>query len=134
MPLSSSMARIPLSPYSFSAAGRSADNSPKPRNPAADAASIRSRRFSGLRRSARSEAASPALLQHVASRRSFDVLDDMCYSVIRSRISAMVTGRCSANDNVAASATQLVSSSAPATGTTATVEAMRPIEKSYADS
>ena len=44
MPLSSSMARIPLSPYSCSAAGRSADSSPKPRNPAADAASIRSRR------------------------------------------------------------------------------------------
>src|SRR6478672_13427405 len=78
MPLSSSMARIPLSPYSFSAAGRAADNRPKPRNPAADAASTRSRRFSGLRRSARSDAASPALLQHVASRRSSGAASTSC--------------------------------------------------------
>ena len=37
-----------------------------PRNPAADAASIRSRRDSGLRQSARFGAASPAVVQHVA--------------------------------------------------------------------
>ena len=66
MPLSSSMARIPLNPYSFSAAGRSADNSPKPRNPAADAASIRSRRFSGLRRSQTIRGGVTRLLLHVA--------------------------------------------------------------------
>ena len=70
MPLSSSMVRIPGSPYISSAAGRSADKSPKPRNPAAEAASIRSRRSSGLRRSVRSDAASPALDQQVARRRS----------------------------------------------------------------
>ena len=128
------MARIPLSPYSATAAGRSSDSRPKPRKPADDAASIRSRRVSGLRRSASVGGGVPALLQQVASRRSFDVLDDMCYSVIRSRISAMVTGRCSASDDVATSATPIVSSSAPATGTTATVESIRPIEESYADS
>jgi hypothetical protein len=83
MPLSSSMARIPLSPYSRSAPGRSADSSPKPRNPAADAASIRSRTVSGLRRSVRSDAASPALVQHVASSRSwFETVDGMSNSVL----------------------------------------------------
>ena len=66
IPLSASMVLIPASRYSATAAGRSSDSRPKPRKPAAAAASIRSRRGSGLRRSGRSEAASPALVQQVA--------------------------------------------------------------------
>ena len=81
MPLSASMARIPVSRYSATAAGRSSESRPKPRKPADDAASIRSRSVSGLRRSGRSEAASPALVQQVAISSSGSAASSSCMLV-----------------------------------------------------
>src|SRR4051794_39317584 len=70
MPLSASIARMPARPCSRSATARSTARTPKPVNPAAAAASIRSRRGTGLRQSSRDGAASPAVVQHVASNSS----------------------------------------------------------------
>ena len=81
IPLSASMARIPLNRYSATAAGRSSDSRPKPRKPADDAASIRSRSVSGLRRSGRSEAASPAEVQQVARSSSLPAAGSSCVFV-----------------------------------------------------
>jgi hypothetical protein len=70
MPLSVSIARMPDRPCSRTAVATSTASTPKPVNPAAAAASIRSRSGTGLRQSARDGAASPAVVQHVASSSS----------------------------------------------------------------